>query len=342
MSAVKFNDGVQELAPALHQQAGGLQSLALHMKRIFILIAFFLLTSCAPLPTPQNLPTPKAIVFDPRRTATSALPLATVTSVPCDPYKVDFCITDGHFILQRPIKPPANDSVDATYRYGSTADGRREPHHGVEFENATGTPVYATADGTVLFAGPDKKAIYCPWENFYGNLVVIKHESDLFTLYAHLSKIDVEAGEIVKVGGKIGEVGRTGVAVGSHLHFEVRHGYVQDYFATQNPELWLIPAKDVNGKSYGTLMISVVNQDHHLIKYAELTAKHYLNKSQSPIKSYYLVTYPSEMVNGEENAAIGELPPGSYRIALKANSQMNERWVEVESGKLTQVVFVVK
>ena len=45
---------------------------------------------------------------------------------------------------------------------------------------------------------------------------------------------------------------------------------------------------------------------------------------------------------GGENAALGDLPPGYYYVALKYNGQFYERWVEVESGKLTQVVFVVK
>jgi murein DD-endopeptidase MepM/ murein hydrolase activator NlpD len=168
---------------------------------------------------------------------------AVSTEVPCDPFRVDFCIREGHFILQRPIEPPASDSVDPTYRYASTANGTREPHHGVEFPNQSGTPVYAAGKGTVVFAGPDKEAIYSPWENFYGNLVVLQHEDGLFTLYAHLSKIDVSVGQKVFTTDKIGEVGKTGVAIGSHLHFEVRRGDGKDYFATQNPELWLVPPK---------------------------------------------------------------------------------------------------
>jgi len=48
------------------------------------------------------------------------------------------------------------------------------------------------------------------------------------------------------------------------------------------------------------------------------------------------------MMTGDENAALGDLPAGDYRIALKYNGQLYERWVEVESGKLTQVVLVVK
>lgn len=273
---------------------------------------------------------------------TSVSSITATTEISCDPFLVDFCIMDGHFILRRPIEPPANDRVDPTYRYGSTANGTREPHHGVEFPNKSGIPVYAAARGTVVFAGPDREAIYSPWENFYGNLVVIEHADGLFTLYAHLSKIDVRVGQEVFTTDKIGEVGKTGVAIGSHLHFEVRRGDVRDYFATQNPELWLAPAKDENGIPFGTLTISVVDQDRKLVRYAELTIRYYLDPSQRHVKSYYGTTYAPDMLNREENAALGELPAGHYRVAVKANDKVYERWVEVESGKLTQVVFVVK
>ena len=275
-------------------------------------------------------------------TPVPALTPTATTEVSCDPFSVDFCITDGHFILQRPLEAPANDRVEPTYRYGSTANGTREPHHGVEFPNQSGTPVYAAARGTVVFAGPDTEAIYCPWENFYGNLVVIQHGDGLFTLYAHLSKIDVQVGQEVFTTDKIGEVGKTGVAIGSHLHFEVRRGNGEDYFATQNPELWLVPAKDADGIPLGTLEISVVDQDRRLVKYAELTIRYYLDRSQRHVKSYYGTTYAPELLNGEENAAFGELPAGHYRVAVKANDKVYERWVEVESGKRTRVVFVVK
>ncbi len=263
------------------------------------------------------------------------------TEIPCDPFSADFCITEGHFILRRPIEPPANDRADVTYSYGSTANGTREPHHGVEFPNKSGTPVYAAARGTVIFAGPDKEALYSPWKNFYGNLVVIEHADGLFTLYAHLSKIDVEVGQEVFTTDKIGEVGKTGVAIGSHLHFEVRRGNGKDYFATQNPQLWLIPAKDTNGDPSGTLSISVVDRDRRLVKYAELTIRYYIDPSQRYTKSYYGTTYSPDMLNGEENAVFGELPAGHYRVAVKVNDKVYERWVEIETGRLTQVVFIV-
>ena len=281
----------------------------------------------------------------PTNTLLPPIPLPSITptiETPCDPFSADFCITKGHFILQRPIHPPANDLVDETYLYASTANGTREPHHGIEFPNKSGTPVYAAAEGTVIFAGPDKKAIYSPWENFYGNLVVIRHKDELFTLYAHLSKIDVKEGQQVFVGDKIGEVGRTGVAIGSHLHFEVRHGNAEDYFATQNPELWLIPAKDANSHLFGTLVMFVVDQDRQLISYAEYTLRYYPDPTQKRAKSYYGTTYSADMLSGNENAVLGELPAGRYRLAVERNGKVYEHWVEVESGKLTQVVFVVK
>ena len=316
------------------------------MKRILNLYLFLILSSCARV---EVVETPSAIATKvvPTNTpiAPTSFPTLTPTAYaenPCDPSSVDYCIADGHFIFRRPIQPPANDLVDETYLYASTADGTREPHHGVEFPNPSGTPVYAAANGTVIFAGPDTTAIYSPWPNFYGNLVVIQHKDRLFSLYAHLSKIDVTTGTVIGAGTKIGEVGRTGVAIGSHLHFEVRRGQVQDYFATQNPELWLTPANDEKGQPFGTLMISVVDQEGQLVKYAEYTIRSAPDQSSKKVKSYYGITYSADLLKGEENAVLGELPAGRYRIAIERNGKVYERWVEVESGKLTQVVFVVK
>jgi hypothetical protein len=310
-----------------------------------ILIFLIILPACAQVQTPQSLPSVIPTVSEPVQTSTSTpipvLLFPTNIPVACDPFIADYCIIAGPFILRRPVKPPANDSVDSTYRYGSTANGTRDPHHGVEFVNESGTPVYAAADGKVIFAGPDEEAIYSSWANYYGNLVVIEHADGLFTLYAHLSKIDIQAGQEALVGDKIGEVGRTGVAIGSHLHFEVRLGDVQDYFGTQNPELWLAPSKYQSGDLSGTLMISIVDQRFGF-QYAEFTINHYPDPNQPQAKSYYVTTYTRDMMTGDENAVLGDLPSGHYRIALEHNGGHYERRVEVESGKLTQVVLFVK
>jgi len=315
---------------------------------ILFFLSISLLGSCAPavqpvaadvLPDPTS--TPIAATLTPESTAISLSPTATQAS--CDPLNTDFCITDGHFIFQRPIKPPANDSIDQTYRYGSTQNNTRDSHHGVDMENPIGTPVYAAADGKVTFAGSDKETAYGLTTNFYGNVIVIKHDNDLFTLYGHLSKIVVEAGQTVQAGEKIGEVGSEGVAIGGHLHFEVRRGGDgRDYFSTLNPEMWMVLKNDKDGKPLGALAISILDENHQFIKYTEFTARYHLTPTSPKIKSYYVVTYPLNMANEDENAALGDLAPGYYRIALKVNDRVYDRWIEVKSGRLTQVVFIVK
>ncbi|MCI0610734.1 MAG: hypothetical protein L0Z71_16940, partial [Anaerolineae bacterium] len=102
-------------------------------------------------------------------------------------------------------------------------------------------------------------------------------------------------------------------------------------------ELWLAPSKDENG----AVAISIIDTNTNFL-FSEMPVNYYLDRSQPPVISYYVTTYSRDLATGEENAAVGDLAPGNYRIALTMNGQVYERWVEVESGKLTQVVFVVK
>ncbi len=322
------------------------------MKRFLLLSALVFLVSCAaPPPATQPIVLPSTATStstiqptEPPLLATATetpLPPPTVTPVSCNPQVADFCITAGNLVLQRPFRPPYNASVDATYRYATTAQGKREPHHGVEFLNSTGTPVLAAGDGVVYYAGPDTDVRFSPWGDFYGNVVVIQHTDDLFTLYAHLSRIDVQTGQAVVTGEVVGAVGQSGVATGSHLHFEVRQGDATDYFATQNPELWLVPEKDDEQRVGGAIALSIVNAAGDF-QSTTLTLQRYAGASLAPEKTFYLETYVPEMTRGPENAALSGLKAGRYRIALKLNGYLYERWVEVQSGKLTQVVIVVQ
>ena len=86
-------------------------------------------------------------------------------------------------------------------------------HHGVDFAAATGTPVRVVGDGVVEFSGV---------QNGYGNIIVVKHQGNQSTAYAHLSRINVKVGQAVTQGQFIGAVGSTGWATGPHLHFEFR------------------------------------------------------------------------------------------------------------------------
>ncbi|MEQ8283032.1 MAG: M23 family metallopeptidase [Parvibaculum sp.] len=87
-------------------------------------------------------------------------------------------------------------------------------HRGVDYAAPKGTPVYATEDGIVTMAG---------WRGNYGKLVTVKHAENVETFYAHLSGIapGVGAGAGVKKGDVIGYVGKTGLATGNHLYYEV-------------------------------------------------------------------------------------------------------------------------
>lgn len=99
------------------------------------------------------------------------------------------------------------------YRGNPFDFGNSEFHPGIDFRGKTGDPVKCTANGTVEFAGP---------AGGYGNCVRIKHINNLVTVYGHLSRISVRAGQKVSVGDVIGKVGSTGRSTGSHLHYEVR------------------------------------------------------------------------------------------------------------------------
>jgi murein DD-endopeptidase MepM/ murein hydrolase activator NlpD len=92
-------------------------------------------------------------------------------------------------------------------------DGRR--HDGVDISAPSDTPIKAAAAGKVVFAGSMRG---------YGNLILLRHDDDMFTAYSHNKVNKVRKGQMIKQGQLIGKVGRTGKASGSHLHFEIRHG----------------------------------------------------------------------------------------------------------------------
>lgn len=90
--------------------------------------------------------------------------------------------------------------------------GYRRPHPGVDISAAAGSPVVATGAGRVRFAGADRG---------YGKLIEIEHGNGYRTRYAHLARVLVRSGESVDRGEVIGEVGRSGLATGPNLHYEI-------------------------------------------------------------------------------------------------------------------------
>jgi len=91
--------------------------------------------------------------------------------------------------------------------------GLTQLHEGLDIANRLGTPVIAPADGIVSSTGKDSA---------YGNFIVFSHGFGIISRHYHLNKVFVRAGQRVKRGDKIAEVGSTGKSTGPHLHYEVR------------------------------------------------------------------------------------------------------------------------
>lgn len=88
-----------------------------------------------------------------------------------------------------------------------------EFHAGMDIDGERGDSVMAPANGTILKAG---------WQGGYGNMIEIDHGNGLTTRYGHLSKIEVQVGDVITRGQLIGLVGSTGRSTGPHLHYELR------------------------------------------------------------------------------------------------------------------------
>lgn len=111
------------------------------------------------------------------------------------------------------IWPVKNPRITSKYGYRRSPFGwRREFHHGIDLATYYGAPIYATADGVVVFAG---------WKSGYGRTIIISNKYGFTTLYGHNSKNLVKKGDIVKKGDVIARVGNSGRSTGPHLHYEV-------------------------------------------------------------------------------------------------------------------------
>ena len=122
----------------------------------------------------------------------------------------------GAIIDNVPLRQPLAGPLEVTSTFGARLDpffGRPAMHTGVDFREAWGESVTATAAGVVTIAGAD---------GGYGQMVEIDHGNGVRTRYAHLGGIAVSVNEKVSAGAVVGQVGSTGRATGPHLHYEVR------------------------------------------------------------------------------------------------------------------------
>lgn len=298
------------------------------------------LTSLPPSPalrptlTASPLPSP----LPPSPTPPPELPTPTPTSVPC---AGPVCVLPGHFMLAWPVPPPDAATL-AYYPFGGTARGRRAPHHGLDLPAAQGDPVLAPAPGEVVFAGPDNapEHLLAPWPNYYGQAVVLRHTfpglpQPVFTLFGHLETITVTVGQQVAQGDLIGTVGSRGVAMGPHLHLEVRLGQ-NTYDAVQNPLLWLRPPEGM-----GVVAWRITTPQGNPIYFNGTSSAVSMASADASSAPLYLETYADPNLTGDpqwhETQALGNLPAGSYRLQVVALGCPHELLLTVEPARLTVV-----
>jgi murein DD-endopeptidase MepM/ murein hydrolase activator NlpD len=224
-------------------------------------------------------------------------------------------------------------------RYGTVQEGTEaDAHLGLDFSMNTGTPVLAAAPGTVVWASYGllfNSEFYI--DDPYGISVVIRHDfgydgERLFTIYAHLSEANVEVGEYVERGEVIARSGSTGQSTGPHLHFEVRLGTNTIYF-TRNPELWI--ASEDRGVLAGHL---TTTRDALLFnRLVEIT-------SRETGQRWTMYTYATEFRllpddYYDENFVLGDLPAGTYEIAVPYLGVWQRVDVEIKPGMVTYFRF---
>lgn len=279
------------------------------------------------VPTPEpfrfNLPTPGAQPISGWRPPLYPVPWAL------SPY--------DHFYFARPI---AADQVNwplPNYRYGGVFFAN-VVHTGVDIPAPEGTTIMAAAAGTVIWANwglfteaPDNKS------DPYGLAVAIRHdfgykEQQLFTIYAHMSRIDAVIGQHVEAGDELGLVGATGNVTGPHLHFEVRFPD-NSFHMTYNPELWIAPPQ-----GWGVLAGRIMDTKSKLMQLLDVSVSSEERKDQRLVR-----TYGGGPVNldpyYEENMVLGDLPAGLYKVTLKFDGKNRQTWMEIYPGQVTFFTF---
>ncbi|GMQ78591.1 MAG: hypothetical protein BMS9Abin02_1111 [Anaerolineae bacterium] len=251
---------------------------------------------------------------------------------------------DDHYWLARPLASDSRNYDLEWYQYGNepmlAGTFPYRVHHGMDFPNKTGTPIFAASDGIVVWAGP--LASTRSGVNYYGNTVVILHDwrwqdQNVYTLYAHTLELFVEVGDRVERGQLIAGVGASGEVSGPHLHLEVRVGE-NSYGSTRNPALWLAPYE-----GWGTLAGRFVDSRGKPIHGALVTVRPVKVESPITIPTRRQRTYSPTGVNSDEvwqeNFVVADLPAGEYTLFLNSGGNLFRRNVQILPGQTNFVII---
>ena len=255
-----------------------------------------------------------------------------------------------HFLFGRPVLPDGSDIPDRYYLYGTSGRGEFEVHHGQDFSYPLGTPVLAVASGTVVVAGSDElpqcgaggNELCGRFPNFYGNVIIVKLDEQylgqpVYVAYGHVQTVFVRPGQHVQEREPLGEVGQEGIAVGPHLHFEVRLG-ANSYATTRNPILWMRPVpgagalagrlQDRNGQAIRVASILI---------YADDIDGTYVGDTETYARDDAPLVNSDDVL--QENWAFSDLPAGTYIVRAYVGSLQYSRRVTIKPGELTFIVF---
>ena len=240
-----------------------------------------------------------------------------------------------HFYFARPIAADQVNWPSADYRYGGIFF-EDVVHTGVDIPVPEGTPVQAAGPGKIVWAGYGVYRGGHDETDPYGLAVTIRHDfgyqdQTLYTLYGHLSEVDVVIGQHVETGDLLGLSGSTGKVTGPHLHFEVRLG-TNDYYTSRNPELWLAPPQ-----GWGILAGKVMDRN------GELLHGQYIIVTAPDGRNWFAKTYGSTSVNRDpyyqENLVIGDLPAGKYTIRTYFAGFSYIKDITIEPGLVSYIEF---
>ncbi len=220
-----------------------------------------------------------------------------------------------HFYFKRPIAANEVNWPLANYRYGGMLSNEgASVHTGIDIDAPLHTPILAAGAGTVISAGYGLYGGANDPKDPYGLAVTIRHDFGyqgrlLYTIYAHMDRIDARVGQHVEAGDQLGIVGLTGNTTGPHLHFEVRIES-NSFFSTRNPELWLAPPQ-----GWGVLVGRMYNTNRSLLTGQEVNVT-----SKVTGRKWTVVSYANTTINSDdyyqENMALSDLPAGDYEISI--------------------------
>lgn len=324
-------------------------------------------------PTDTPLPVPTKASTDtvmPTATATVTLPPSpTAVTLPADPVDrtcpeppplrpeynryylsprfwptPDPAAPASHLWLSHPLPGGDRLLINQGFPYGSDGSGRYLLHNGIDVAEPIGTPLLAVADGTVVAAQSDERVLYgwrCQW---YGQLVVIQLDDTwlgqpVYVLYGHVLNISVEAGQRVKRGDPVAEIGFGGVATAPHLHLEVRVG-TNEFGSTRNPVLWLSPG------TRGIIAGRLIDPEGRPWQGVALTLIDGSNEEPEFTNTWSYLGDPSQLIHPDEaqaeNFVFADVRPGEYEIYTRLQGVEYRIPVQVAAGEMSTVELITE